>query len=132
MKFFGYCLQTNNVGCLRSAGPFDDVKLYSLILVKGFIAFTLDRRVMNEYVSAFVLLNESIAFFGIKPFYFTFHLDCASFRTNSCKSGITSSTFRPYVKLEAVRSSSSSQLFHVTISIIHWTDKCKIVKMLSG
>lgn len=71
---FSASLQANNIGCLRSAGAVHYVELNSLVLVKGFEAFALDCGIMNENISAFVLFDETVALFSIKPFNSTFHV----------------------------------------------------------
>ena len=62
------------VSRLRSASAFDDVEFNCLTFFKSLEAFSLDRRVVNEYVAAFVGFDETIALLCVKPFNFTLHV----------------------------------------------------------
>src|SRR5699024_3108050 len=63
-----------NICSLRTAIAFHNVKCYILTLFKCFESFFLDSGIMNENIISFFHLNEAIAFFRIKPFYYAiFH-----------------------------------------------------------
>lgn len=51
----------------------NDVELDGLAFLERLETFGLDRGEVNEYVAAFLRLDESIAFFRVKPFYSSLH-----------------------------------------------------------
>jgi hypothetical protein len=66
-------LQFNYVSSLWTTCAFDDVEFYSLAFFQRFEAFSLDCGEVYEYVATLFRLDESIAFFCVKPFHFTLH-----------------------------------------------------------
>ncbi len=83
----GHALQADDVSCLGSTVTLDDIELYLFVLIKGLIAFTLNCGEVDENVTTIFLLDKAEALLRVKPLDFTFHYDCASFRSSSCKSG---------------------------------------------
>jgi hypothetical protein len=51
-----------------------DVELYRLTFFECFVAVHLDCGKVNEYVSAFFRLDESVTLLSIEPFNFTLHV----------------------------------------------------------
>ena len=66
-------LQFDNVSRLRAASAFDDIEFDQLTFFQRFEAFSLDCREVYENVSAIFALDESVAFFRVKPLDFTLH-----------------------------------------------------------
>jgi len=52
-----------------------NIELNFLAFFQCFEAFALDRGEMNEYVVSTIDLNESVAFFCVKPFNCTFQVN---------------------------------------------------------
>jgi hypothetical protein len=99
----GHALQADDVSCLGSTVALDDIELYPFVLIKGLIAFTLNGGEVDENITALFLLDKAKTLLSVKPLYFTFHFDCASFRFSSCKSGNPSSAFVHTVEQEGAR-----------------------------
>jgi hypothetical protein len=74
---FFFCVNVSDaddVGCLGSLGTFGDVKCHFFAFVEGFEAIFLDFGKMCEHIVSVFARDESIAFFGVEPFYFALHV----------------------------------------------------------
>src|SRR5699024_9755734 len=60
------------ISSLRSTFTFNDFKSDILALFQCLKSFFLDSRVMYEYIVSFFYMDETIAFFSVEPFYYSF------------------------------------------------------------
>src|SRR5215467_15747115 len=60
------------VRCLRSFLTLNNFELYRVAFLQAFVAFGIDRAVMNENVRSVVSSNEPVSFSVVKPLHSTF------------------------------------------------------------
>ena len=69
MRLLDCWLDYSNIYSSRTFLALLYVKGYPVTLEKGLKTGRIDSRMMNKYISSIFILNKTVAFFFVKPFY---------------------------------------------------------------